>query len=99
MNAGMLAIAGVLIFLVFAEPLRALWSPLAPLSGGGVTGSPGGSHPLVTDGGLTWETPEQLTFASDGECWAQGVAGTESYVIELISKSDTLHYRRRDIAY
>ena len=50
------------------------------------------------DGGLTWGNPERLTLASDGNWLASAVGGTESYVIELMGKSDILYYRRRDIA-
>ena len=40
------------------------------------------------DGGVSWESPEQLLLATEAnthEVWAQGVAGTESYAIALIS--------------
>ena len=49
------------------------------------------------DGGLTWEAPERLTLASDGDCGGAAVGGTESYAIVLVGKSDTLSYRGRDI--
>ena len=47
------------------------------------------------DGGLTWEDPQRLTNASDGEWWAAGVAGTGSYAVAVISQSDTLSCRVR----
>jgi hypothetical protein len=47
------------------------------------------------DGGLTWEDPQRLTNASDGEWWAAGVAGTDSYAVAVISQSDTLSCRVR----
>jgi Neuraminidase (sialidase) len=50
------------------------------------------------DGGLTWEKPERLTLASEGESWAAAVAGTDSYAIDLVRRSDALFYRRRSIA-
>jgi len=49
------------------------------------------------DGGLTWESPERLTTASDGSYGGAAVGGTDSYAIVLVGKSETLSYRRRDI--
>jgi Neuraminidase (sialidase) len=50
------------------------------------------------DGGLTWSAPQRLTTAQDGECWAQSVAGTDKYAITVISRADTLQYRRCDLS-
>ncbi len=53
------------------------------------------------DGGVSWESPEQLLLATEAnprETWAQGIAGTESYAVALISTPSGLHYRRRDLA-
>ena len=49
------------------------------------------------DGGLTWDPPQRLTAPNDGDCWAAGVAGTEAYAIVLVSRGDTLLYRRRKL--
>ena len=46
------------------------------------------------DGGTTWEKPERLTLASDGDCLGSAIGGTESYAIALIKESDTICYRR-----
>jgi hypothetical protein len=69
------------------------------------TDSPEGlGHPQAAyymtsaDGGLTWGDPERLTAASDGAVWAGPAAGTDSYVVAIISKGDTLFHRRRAIA-
>ena len=49
------------------------------------------------DGGLTWEQPERLTLASEGNWWGEAVGGTGSYAIVLMRKPDVLFYRRRDV--
>jgi Neuraminidase (sialidase) len=53
------------------------------------------------DGGATWENPEQIAIATEAnphDVHGQGVAGTETYAVALISESGGLHYRRRDLA-
>lgn len=49
------------------------------------------------DGGRTWQPPERLTEATDGECGVQSVGGTEDYAIVVVGKADELWYRRRAI--
>ena len=48
------------------------------------------------DGGRTWEKPERLTLASDGEWWASAAAGTDMYAVALMLAGDQIKYRRRD---
>lgn len=52
------------------------------------------------DGGVTWQEPERLTDASEGEWWAAGVAGADSYAVAVMNDSNALSYQvRRSLPY
>jgi hypothetical protein len=76
--------AGLLAFCVFSQQLPAQWSPLQRLSEHDSIGSPGGTHPLVTDGDIVhavWCQHEAIHYrrsADAGRTWTQAIPLTTS---------------------
>jgi len=82
-------------------PTTGPWSPLVPLTGGGAIGSPGGTHPLVTDGDVVrfvWVQDGCIYYRrSDdaGKTWTEPVpltsGGTAVYPCSLELTGTALH--------
>ena len=91
----------IVITCVWTQSLAAQWSPMEKLARGGAIGSPGGTHPLVADGGTVhafWGQGGAIHYRRSGDAgrtWTDAVSltthRTAQYPCSLELAGDDLH--------
>ena len=94
-------LAGASAILLWAESPRGEWGPLAPLSGEGAIGSPGGTHPVAFDGDtahVVWAQGGHVYYRRSrdgGATWESAVkltsGGAAQYPCSLEISGSHLH--------
>lgn len=94
-------IAGAVGILFLTQAPQSTWSPLAPLSGEGAIGSPGGTHPVAADGDTThvvWAQRGDIHYRRSrdgGTTWEHAVrltsSGSAQYPCSLELSGADLH--------
>src|SRR5690242_2164984 len=101
MNRYNCLLISLLTFGLFEQPLLAQWNSLQRLSGNNSIGSPGGTHPLVTDGTTVhavWYQGGGILYrrsADAGRTWTDPLAlttkGAAQYPCSLELSGRVLH--------
>jgi len=101
MSPEIVALSAALLFLTGVQLVADQWTPLSPLGGAGSIGSPGGTHPLATDGDtvhLVWMQRGNIQYRLSrdaGVTWGSPItvtsSGTAQYPCSLERSGSTLH--------